>query len=51
MARGKYLPKGAGRVRCEGCGATAAADGKGTPIVLPHEEGCSVAKALREKKK
>lgn len=40
MARRRVLPKGAGRVKCLDCGATAAADGKGTPIVLRHEPDC-----------
>lgn len=34
------LPKGAGGVRCILCGATAAADGKGSPIVLRHVDDC-----------
>lgn len=34
------LPKGAGRVNCLDCGATVAADGKGTPMVLRHMPGC-----------
>lgn len=37
------LPKGAGRVNCtssDKCDATAAADGKGSPIVLIHDDGC-----------
>lgn len=34
------LPKGAGRVNCTNCDATAAADGEGTPIVLKHDDGC-----------
>lgn len=35
------LPKGAGRVNCSDCDATAAADGQGSPIVLKHDDGCS----------
>jgi LSD1 subclass zinc finger protein len=38
------LPRGAGRVNCTLCGATAAADGKGTPIVLRHESDCPEGK-------
>lgn len=34
------LPKGAGRVNCGSCDATAAADGQGSPIVLIHDDGC-----------
>lgn len=34
------LPKGAGGVHCLLCGARAAADGRGTPIVLHHKPGC-----------
>lgn len=34
------LPKGAGRVNCFNCDATAAADGEGSPIVLKHDDGC-----------
>lgn len=34
------LPKGAGGVRCGDCDAFACADGKGTPIVLKHDDGC-----------
>lgn len=37
------LPKGAGRVNCLVCGATAAADGKGSPIMLPHAPDCPEA--------
>lgn len=40
---GGVLPKGAGRVNCassDKCDATAAADGKGSPIVLIHDDGC-----------
>jgi hypothetical protein len=41
-ARGRgVLPKGAGGVRCSECGATAAADGRGSPIVLKHAPTCS----------
>lgn len=40
MSKRGVLPKGAGGVRCLGCGAHAAADGKGTPIVLRHTEAC-----------
>lgn len=42
------LPKGAGAVRCEECAVTARADGKGSPIVLRHKDGCSVARELQE---
>jgi hypothetical protein len=35
------LPRSAGAVRCSECGATARADGKGTPIILQHEAYCS----------
>lgn len=40
--RSRYgpLPKGAGRVNCTHCDATAAADGKGSPIVIKHDDGC-----------
>jgi hypothetical protein len=41
MHHGPALPKGAGAVRCTECGAVARADGKGSPIVLRHEESCS----------
>lgn len=36
----RVLPKGAGRVCCLDCAATAAADGKGTPITLRHSPSC-----------
>ena len=38
--RARVLPKGAGGVRCEECGASAAADGKGSPIYLRHDPSC-----------
>lgn len=38
------LPKGAGAVLCGECGAVARADGKGSPIVLRHLEGCKESK-------
>lgn len=34
------LPEGAGRVTCVRCGASAAADGLGSPIILTHRPGC-----------
>ena len=37
-----HLPKGAGKVRCPFCEATAAADGMGAPIALNHARGCLV---------
>lgn len=40
------LPKGAGGVLCGGCGAVARADGKGSPIILRHREGCEEAKRV-----
>lgn len=41
MTRRRHMPAGSGGVRCLECGATAAADGKGTPIILHHDEDCS----------
>lgn len=35
------MPAGAGGVRCLDCGARAAADGTGRPIVLRHADGCA----------
>lgn len=35
-----HLPRGAGGVRCLDCNATAAATGRGTPIVLRHNPTC-----------
>lgn len=35
------LPKGAGKVHCLECDVWAAADGKGSPIVLKHLPWCS----------
>lgn len=35
------LPKGAGKVHCLECDVYAAADGRGTPIVLKHLAWCS----------
>lgn len=34
------MPAGAGGVRCQDCGATAAATGDGRPITLWHYSGC-----------
>lgn len=34
------LPKGAGGVRCTSCGASACADGKGSPIILDCAPDC-----------
>jgi hypothetical protein len=43
------LPKGAGAVRCDVCGAEARADGKGSPIILWHAPGCKAEAEFRRK--
>lgn len=40
MSARRVMPKGSGGVRCLDCGAHAAADGKGNPIVLRHKDDC-----------
>lgn len=46
MVRRGPLPEGAGAVVCTLCGARAAADGKGTPIVLRHGANCPDGSAI-----
>lgn len=45
------LPEGAGAVICQGCGARACADGKGSPIVLRCEPDCPVRKQWEAERK